>query len=952
MTIQAHAEKSLGQRPVHGTVRVAHRVAMGTCACICALILSACGGGGGKDEVRIGSGQSGGETAPTAVDFPIFYVKRPVPDFTKTVNTQDIRRERQYLVGADLFMRDRPSPSAKETNITTRVTAGKRYDVKDVDTSWDGKKIIFSMRGPLKQNQKDVDPPTWEIWEYVLATDDLHRVVVSDVTAADGNDVSPHYLADDRILFTSTRQRDSKAILIDESSQGIGSSGYEAQDESNGESAFVVHVMDADGTNIHQVTFNQSHDRNPTLMQSGKLLFSRWDHANNRNAFNLYTANPDGTDLELLYGAQSHNSGSSGSTIQFVDAREMSNGKILTMVRPFTGTEFGGDLYIIDTANYVENNQPTLANQGMTGPAQTKALQNDIRTVPGPSPGGRFNSAFPLFDGSNGILTTWTQCRLLDMKSSNAIVPCTASGIADASQLNPTQYMLAPPLYSAWLFDPSSNTLRPIMQPEEGVMVSDIAAAQPRDRQALIRDHVPGIDADANLVSEGVGILNINSVYDFDGKIAGGTTSIAAVSPGGANYAVRPARFLRIEKAVSLPNRDVRDVSNAAFGPTGRFMRQILGYIPIEPDGSVRAKVPANVAFQISVTDANGRRLNTFSRHNAWLQLRPGEEVTCNGCHTPTAQVAGNGTTPPSGVSHGRLGLFAKAYSGSTAGGTFASSNATFIAAGTGDTMAKARADWSCGNEQCASVTPSVNLLSADVWPIGNDPHGSVPAPVVPPATTPVDRPADIAIRYIGGGGLKTKLPTSSSCATTWSSLCRIVINYLEHVQPMWDLTRPVLDPVTGMPIQDANGVDLDNKCSSCHSRLDAANANRVPAGFLELTGDLMDNDPDHVTSYNQLLFAHDQLMLMGTALVQVCAAFGDPDPVTNIAPCVQFAQSPGSMTAGSAGASTRFFSKMTANGGTVDHSKFMSAGELKLVSEWLDIGAQYYNDPFKAPEN
>src|SRR5262249_28990211 len=205
--------------------------------------------------------------------------------------------------------------------------------------------------------------------------------------------------------------------------------------------------------------------------------------------FDLYTSNPDGTDVELLYGAQSHNTGSGGSTIQFVDAREMDDGKIMTLVRPDTGTEFGGDLYIIDTKNYVENNQPTLANQGMQGPAQLKALPNDIRTVPGPSPGGRFNSAFPLSDGSKRILTTWSQCRLLDTKNNNAIVPCTQSAIDDATSQTPVQYAVAPPIYSAWLFDPSNGTLRPIMQPEEGVMVSDIAAAQPRTRQALIRDH-------------------------------------------------------------------------------------------------------------------------------------------------------------------------------------------------------------------------------------------------------------------------------------------------------------------------------------------------------------------------------------------------------------------------------------------------------------------------------
>ena len=43
-------------------------------------------------------------------------------------------------------------------------------------------------------------------------------------------------------------------------------------------------------------------------------------------------------------------------------------------------------------------------------------------------------------------------------------------------------------------------------------------------------------------------------------------------------------------------------------------MREIIGYVPIQPDGSVRVKVPANVALAISVLDktaAAGRATGT-----------------------------------------------------------------------------------------------------------------------------------------------------------------------------------------------------------------------------------------------------------------------------------------------------------------------------------------------------
>jgi len=69
-------------------------------------------------------------------------------------------------------------------------------------------------------------------------------------------------------------------------------------------------------------------------------------------------------------------------------------------------------------------------------------------------------------------------------------------------------------------------------------------------------------------------------------------------------------------------------------------MKEIVGYSMIEPDGSVMLKVPANTALQISVLDANGRRITT--RHQNWLQLRPGQFLECNGCH-----VAQGGISPP-----------------------------------------------------------------------------------------------------------------------------------------------------------------------------------------------------------------------------------------------------------------------------------------------------------------
>jgi hypothetical protein len=45
------------------------------------------------------------------------------------------------------------------------------------------------------------------------------------------------------------------------------------------------------------------------------------------------------------------------------------------------------------------------------------------------------------------------------------------------------------------------------------------------------------------------------------------------------------------------------------------------GHIPIEPDGSVRVEVPADVAFRMEVLDANARRIGP----PRGVQVKPGE---------------------------------------------------------------------------------------------------------------------------------------------------------------------------------------------------------------------------------------------------------------------------------------------------------------------------------------
>ena len=219
---------------------------------------------------------------------------------------------------------------------------------------------------------------------------------------------------------------------------------------------------------------------------------------------------------------------------------------------------------------------------------------------------------------------------------------------------------------------------------------------------------------------------------------------------------------------------------NVALGGSVGFMRQLIGYVPIEPDGSVRAKVPANVAFQISVVDANAQEIAAFPRHTAWLTLRPGEVRSCNGCHVPTA-----GQNGVSGRSHGRDNLTAALNQGQ---GKLQRPARQWQRDEHGHL--RRRHDGAGARRHQLQRLPynavnlSANVVFQDAWGDGMVASGNGP----------------ISYTY---GDLTTLMPIPLACAGAWAAPCRSIIDYPKQISPLWQVSR------------GNNGV---NTCTNCHT--------------------------------------------------------------------------------------------------------------------------------------
>lgn len=878
-------------------------------------VLAGCGLGSSTDNTKF---------CPVTSDGAVAYVKRPLlfdDNDPNALQQDDLRQPQAFRPGARLFLKASTLPDAQESDITSSVFAGAEflnddgellYDVKDLSVSADGSQLVFAMRAPEDENLDEDEQPKWNIWRYDLTTCSLEPVIPAGATAEAGHDISPAFLPDGRIIYASTRQQTGKAILLDEGKPQYSALVDERALANNNIAAFSLHVMESDGSNIQQLTFNQSHDLDPVVMPDGRIVFSRWDNqrGTRNNGYNLYRINPNGYGLEYLYGRHSHDSGDDGSEVQYIKPSLAANGQIISSLRDLRSSSLATRPSELDIDFFIEADLDTRGNAGVG----QQALIDGLRTDASIGLAGAYANIFPLNDGSSRLLASYSPCRVRATLppdaapgTVNTALPeaCSADKLADSAN-----FEAAPPLYGLWLRD--GDTQRPIVLGEEGQMISE-AVLVSSSRLPTFIGH-PSLDSEAEtLAQEGLGVISIRSVYDIDGQDTSPAGIAALADPVQTPPNMRPVQFVRIEKAVSIPDDQTRDFDNSAFGNNQRYMREILGYAPVEPDGSVQVAVPANVAFNISLLDGNGRRLASAAPHFNWLSVAPGETLSCKGCHTATSELP-----------HGRHNAGPdSAHAGApTTGAPYPNTEAALFA-DLGDSMA-----------EIYTRVRGLRRLSPDIvyqddWSASN-------------------KAAAFSFVY---ADLSTAPPIAqAACETTWSSLCRVTINYPEHIHPLWSVDRRVYDN---------DGVTLvqDNTCTTCHNNVDAMDVTQIPAAQLDLSNGASDIEANQFKSYRELLFADNQQEIVGGLLQDVMVDSGnfqtDPDtgelildendnpiPIlvpVNVASSLNFAGANSALNA-------QFFARFATGGA---HADYLSAAELRLLSEWLDIGAQYWNNPF-----
>ena len=467
-----------------------------------------------------------------------------------------------YHSGENLYLLSPVWPPEKQQlRNLTNLTEGA---VQGPEVSFDGDKILFAMR-------RNAQTDGFHIFEMNVDGSGLRQL-------SDGNcnDVDPCYLPDGRIMFCSDR---------------AGYHEFYHQERSR-----VLYVMEADGSGIHQVTFNPNQDYEPLALQDGHVVYSsyrfyaqdgspgpvRGESFLQRIETVLRSIRPDGSGDDLFYGAM--------------------RGSYYTPIRPtpdslqYQGKHPRGHLVGVSVGQHREMPDGTIvcitpAGLTLVDPALQRTdcerpLYPEVLNLAGGeevyihnhddmNPHGRYTTPYPAAtigvpesDGSRWVYVShapWHDLRrnaygiyLVDLDSRRTV-----------------------PIYD----DPQMSDVDPIPV---------FSRVKPRMLSSTLR---PGKETGRIYC---VSVFNSDLPYDHDS-----------------------VKYVRV---IAARQQGITMNANASF------RTRTLGEVPLEKDGSFYVEVPADTPLRFVLLDQQKQVVIHESEFN---YVRPGEMKGCIGCHEP-----------------------------------------------------------------------------------------------------------------------------------------------------------------------------------------------------------------------------------------------------------------------------------------------------------------------------
>ena len=456
--------------------------------------------------------------------------------FVKASAQESLNRTRSQ---SNLYILQPISPDGTVRPLTAFTSAS----VYDPCVSFDGKKILFSMAPEPGQPRN--------IWEINADGTSLHKITGLDDNGKNGEDFDPLYLPDGSIAFTSNRP------------------GY--LDEYNRSSSEVLHVCNADGSNLHQISFNMSDDFDPFLLPTGMIAYTRWDHHGTTNRFPLFSTRPDGSGTFHLFGPHDRN---------FFHTAVVPDGRLVSVL----SDRVNGDAGRLALARLEGSHGDPLK------PGQLTYLTPDVELSP---PFVRGAYKYPQWISSSRFVVSFSLPYGTEMPD----------GEVDDSGAD----------YGLYTFEvipggPDGETISNLtfLYNDPATQEYDAQLVAPHERPQMIPSELDP--------SQTTGTFAVTSIYNRQTGDGQERPPVGAVT-----------QVMVIEGLRTFPGEGM-GISSTEFE-----RKRILGVAPVEADGSFHVRVPANTPISFNVLDDMGR---SFVTKRNWIYARPGEAFTrCVGCH-------------------------------------------------------------------------------------------------------------------------------------------------------------------------------------------------------------------------------------------------------------------------------------------------------------------------------
>jgi hypothetical protein len=411
------------------------------------------------------------------------------------------------------------------------------------------------------------------------------------LTTGSDDYVYPIYLPGGKILFMTNRNVEADT---DANSQQF-------HDEYERATTAQVGTMDVDGLDMALGPRNVSHRVSPALLPNGQVLYTEWMHMGPVNTGHLRQMNTDMTGMKEAFGDELKDGNASANS--YLKARFVSK-------KTYSGDQAAGVLDDYQVVAIATSRDRTLqAGQLMlidlNGSEANSASVNMTPLVPAdrtPSPQGigRYYDAEPLGDEAPGqFLATW------------------ADGPVESSELAAAK---STPDFGIYLFDvKDANAVTGGRSPiYNDSKYWDILPRPVRARQEPT-NLAQGLD-NASTSPTTIGCLDVTN------------SSLLKIEPDSIVKVRFMEGFSNEEGGVDM------------FGTTDFDGQSRYGEIPIQPDHSFAAQVPANVPFHIQLIDKFGMAATVDSstgtasstpvaNEDIWFSGRAGESRFCGGCH-------------------------------------------------------------------------------------------------------------------------------------------------------------------------------------------------------------------------------------------------------------------------------------------------------------------------------